>query len=278
MNDLEKFNHYLSNLYKENNPFSNIVQYPLSAGGKRVRPMLLIKVFQDLFPNDEIDKILPIACAIEMIHTYSLVHDDLPAMDNDSLRRGKPTTHIAFGEAHAILVGDALLTDAFHEIAKSKLMCDQKIKIIKAVSLAAGNKGMVLGQFLDMQNKITKIEEVQEMHKLKTGLMIELAAKIAGIIDLRAVPLIKQFDLLGQWFQINDDILDQLESEEKLGKPKNSDLKNHKINYINLLGLEKTILLRDEICDKILNKFNWFNFPKTEKYIKELIKIKEGNE
>ncbi|MDR4948523.1 polyprenyl synthetase family protein [Neobacillus cucumis] len=219
--------------------------YSLEAGGKRIRPLLLFATL-DAFGIDPI-KGLPAACAIEMIHTYSLIHDDLPSMDNDDLRRGKPTNHKVFGEAIAILAGDALLTYSFEVI---NLLSDHfvspsaKINLVIEMAKAAGAEGMVGGQVADMEgeNKVLSLDELEYIHIHKTGKLLKFSV-VAGAIMAEANPRILQ-DLsafahhLGLAFQIQDDILDLVGNQQKIGKPVGSDTVNQKSTYPQLLSLE----------------------------------------
>ncbi|MBM7651562.1 polyprenyl synthetase family protein [Neobacillus cucumis] len=219
--------------------------YSLEAGGKRIRPLLLFATL-DAFGIDP-NKGLPAACAIEMIHTYSLIHDDLPSMDNDDLRRGKPTNHKVFGEAIAILAGDALLTYSFEVI---NLLSDHfvspsaKINLVIEMAKAAGAEGMVGGQVADMEgeNKVLSLDELEYIHIHKTGKLLKFSV-VAGAIMAEANPRILQ-DLsafahhLGLAFQIQDDILDLVGNQQKIGKPVGSDTVNQKSTYPQLLSLE----------------------------------------
>ncbi|MED4223757.1 farnesyl diphosphate synthase [Neobacillus cucumis] len=219
--------------------------YSLEAGGKRIRPLLLFATL-DAFGIDPI-KGLPAACAIEMIHTYSLIHDDLPSMDNDDLRRGKPTNHKVFGEAIALLAGDALLTYSFEVI---NLLSDHfvspsaKINLVIEMAKAAGAEGMVGGQVADMEgeNKVLSMDELEYIHIHKTGKLLKFSV-VAGAIMAEANPRILQ-DLsafahhLGLAFQIQDDILDLVGNQQKIGKPVGSDTVNQKSTYPQLLSLE----------------------------------------
>ena len=219
------------------------MRYSLANGGKRLRPILVLE-FCRMCGGDYRDAI-PLACAIEYVHTYSLIHDDLPCMDDDDMRRGNPSCHIVFGQATALLAGDALLTHAFELIANSDLSDD---KIAKAVSLLAQNAGvggMIGGQALDLryENIDPSLTDILTIHKLKTGALIS-AACILGCIAAGANE--KQIDAasryayyLGIAFQIKDDLLDIEGDEEELGKPVGSDAKNDKTTYVTLVGEKK---------------------------------------
>lgn len=219
--------------------------YSLQAGGKRLRPMLLFATVEGF--GESFKESLAVACAIEMIHTYSLIHDDLPAMDNDDLRRGKPTNHKVFGEATAILAGDALLTFAFQVIATMSVTSvdsSQKLRLILELAKAAGPEGMVGGQAADMEgeNKQLTLSELEYIHHHKTGDLLSyaiIAGAILGKASEKDVENLRLFAKhLGLAFQIKDDILDIEGSEENLGKPVGSDISNEKSTYPKLLGLD----------------------------------------
>lgn len=221
------------------------MNYSVMVGGKRLRPMLMKETFA-LFGGDS-KVIEPFMAAIEFIHTYSLVHDDLPAMDNDEYRRGKKTTHAVYGEAMGILAGDALLNYAF-EIATKALDKELSTKTVKAIQVLAnkaGIYGMIGGQVVDIEseNNKTSIETVQFIHELKTGALIESAMLIGAILGgatEEEQESIRQIALdVGFAFQIQDDILDVTSSTEELGKPVGSDEKNQKSTYVSLKGLEQ---------------------------------------
>jgi Geranylgeranyl pyrophosphate synthase len=217
--------------------------YSLMAGGKRIRPILLFATLDALGSQEE--KGLSTAIGLEMIHTYSLIHDDLPAMDNDDLRRGRPTNHVIFGEGTAILAGDGLLTAAFDLIAGDPAL-DASVTslIIQLLANAAGPEGMVGGQEddLEAEEKTLTISELMSVHRRKTGRLIRFpvvaAAVIAGASESRRQALDQYASHLGLAFQIGDDILDIAGSEQELGKPVGSDLVNHKNTYVSLLTME----------------------------------------
>ena len=219
--------------------------YSLEAGGKRIRPMLLFASLNSFGKNPQAG-ILP-AAAIEMIHTYSLIHDDLPSMDNDDLRRGKPTNHKVFGEALAILAGDALLTYSFQVVGSipAEYVSDAiKIRLITEMAKAAGAEGMVGGQTADMEGEKRQLslDELEYVHIHKTGKLLEYSV-IAGALIAGAnreqLELLSAFAChLGLAFQIRDDILDLEGNEEVLGKPVGSDTANHKSTYPSLLTME----------------------------------------
>jgi geranylgeranyl diphosphate synthase type II len=222
------------------------IQYSLMAGGKRLRPILVFAAAEALGAPAE--AALPVASAIEMVHTYSLIHDDLPAMDNDDFRRGKPTNHKVYGEAMAILAGDALLTHAFYSIVQANrrfgVPAVQTLAIVEELSAYAGACGMVGGQAADMlgEQGLTRLEELEYIHKHKTSDLIVFSLKAGARIGGASA---KQLDALerfgngiGLAFQIQDDILDVTGDEQKLGKPIKSDEKQMKVTYPYFIGLE----------------------------------------
>lgn len=217
--------------------------YSLFAGGKRLRPILLFASYETF--NNNVKKVHKTAVALEMIHTYSLIHDDLPAMDDDNFRRGKLTNHKKFDEATAILAGDALLTKSFEIIASDDYLTnEEKVFIIQLLANSSGPRGMVGGQILDMEgeNAPLNLEQLEKVHELKTGKLIKFAI-IAGAYlanaDKETIQYLKKFaHYLGLIFQVQDDILDIEGDPEKLGKPIGSDVGNQKSTYPNLLGLD----------------------------------------
>ena len=219
------------------------MRYSLEAGGKRLRPVLVFASHAAY--SDQDSRVLSTAAALEMIHTYSLIHDDLPAMDDDDYRRGKLTNHKVYGEATAILAGDALLTYAFELLAADPLLQDrEKVELVNRLSKASGPKGMVAGQLLDMeaeQQPVT-LEELEQIHIHKTGALLEFAvwagAYLGGASESELTHLQIFSRYLGLIFQVQDDLLDEIGDPEKLGKPVGSDLANEKSTYPKLLGLE----------------------------------------
>lgn len=236
------------------------MKYAVLNGGKRIRPILLLMIL-DLFDKDE--KLgVPSAAALEMIHSYSLVHDDLPALDNDDYRRGKLTTHKKFGEAEGILIGDALLTHAFYILTEKNLnlLSPEKIvEIVRLTSSYAGINGMIGGQMIDIEseNKKINMETLKYIHKNKTGKLLRLPIEIGCVIsetskDIRE-KLEKFADLIGLAFQIKDDILDIEGDFETLGKPIGSDAELNKSTYPSLIGLDESKKLLQEIVDEAKN-------------------------
>ncbi|SHN12560.1 polyprenyl synthetase family protein [Gracilibacillus kekensis] len=219
------------------------VLYSINAGGKRLRPLLMKLTCIGLGGKEE--RIYPAAVALEMIHTYSLIHDDLPAMDDDVYRRGQLTNHMKFDEATAILAGDGLLTNSFHAISTTDLYsAEEKIEIITKLSTASGLEGMVAGQLLDMEaeNKQIPLEELEKIHHLKTGRLISFAVEIGGYlagVSVEKMKILKRYgDYLGVIFQIQDDILDVEGDQAIIGKSVGSDIENDKSTYPHLLGVD----------------------------------------
>ena len=219
--------------------------YSLQAGGKRLRPVLCMSTAAmcGLAP----EKVLPFAGAIEMVHTYSLIHDDLPAMDDDDLRRGKPSNHKAFDEATAILAGDGLLTDAFYVMSGLDLPADRVLAALREFALAAGSSGMVGGQEWDMiftGMESISLDQLRLMHAMKTGAILRASCVCGALLagaDAGALKAIGDFGAaLGVAFQIADDILDVVSDTETLGKPAGSDEEQGKNTYPKLVGLEKS--------------------------------------
>ena len=231
------------------------MNYSLFAGGKRLRPMIMLMTAKML--KTPLERVIPFACAMEMIHTYSLIHDDLPAMDNDDLRRGKPTNHKVFGEAEAILAGDALLTKAFEIVSGYDAEGVDGTAVLRAINVlakSAGADGMVGGQDIDMGGDLSDLEKLKFMHSLKTGAIIRASGVIGAILTGASDAEIKAIDEycynLGIAFQIQDDILDVLGNEETLGKTIGSDADNNKSTYVTLCGIDKAQRLQEEYIEK----------------------------
>ena len=233
------------------------VLYSIHAGGKRIRPYLLLEVLESLQVS-----IAPahakVAAALEMIHTGSLIHDDLPAMDNDDFRRGRLTNHKVYGEALAILAGDALFLDPYALIAQADLPNEIKIDLIASLSLSSGSMGMVAGQVLDMEGegKHLNLEELQTIHANKTGKLLAFPFQAAGVIAGLDENLQKQLktvgELIGLAFQVRDDILDVTASFEEIGKTPQKDLQAEKSTYPALLGLDEAKVF----CNRTLDQAN----------------------
>ncbi len=220
------------------------IYYSYTAGGKRIRPLLLLAMLKAF--NEDILKGINTACSLELIHTSSLIHDDLPAMDNDDYRRGKLTNHKVFGEATAILAGDSLLVNPFQLIARDdRLNSEIKVSLIEELAKSSGANGMIGGQQLDIENenKEIDIEMLKKIDYHKTGKLVEFALVAPAIIAKQSdkvISVIRNVSYhIGIAFQIKDDILDVVGSKELIGKPLNSDEKNHKYTYVSLLGLDK---------------------------------------
>ena len=235
---------YLEGLFTDQNPWKDLygaMRYSLLAGGKRIRPVLTLE-FARLCGLDW-HLALPVGCALELVHTYSLIHDDLPCMDNDDLRRGKPTNHKVYGETLAVLAGDALQPEAFRlMLTAPELSAQQRAECALILARAAGADGMVAGQVLDTLHHLTGREEIAGMHRLKTGAMIagacELGAAAAGAGETLRQAAREYGYALGLAFQIRDDMLDVMGDEATFGKPIGSDREEGKVTFVDLLGLE----------------------------------------
>lgn len=262
----QDINDYLENYFKEKGTYNKIIydscSYSLNIGGKRTRPTLLALSYY--IYKEDYKKVMPMAAAIEMIHTYSLIHDDLPCMDNDDLRRGNPTNHVKFQENIAVLAGDALLNEAMILMMDYALKNkENSLKAAYEIATAAGAEGMIGGQVVDVISEGKKIskDELQYMHAKKTGALIK-ASILAGAI-LASAPecdlkyLEEYGDKLGLVFQIKDDILDVIGDAEVLGKNTHTDEDNNKTNFISVFGLEKCNELCNTLsteCTQILGK------------------------
>ena len=251
------------------------MEYSISAGGKRIRPSLMME-FTAVCGNDP--KIaLNFATALEMIHTYSLIHDDLPCMDDDDLRRGKPSCHIAFSESTALLAGDALLTEAFSVAMDTEgVKAENIVKACKVLASLAGAKGMIGGQVIDLKYENSQsdvpLSIIDEIHLLKTGCLLMAAAKIGCILASADDEKIKAAEdyakYIGLAFQIRDDILDVISTEEELGKPIGSDTQNDKTTVVSLIGLEKAKKLAKDLTYEAIGLLDMIN--KDNEFLKEL--------
>ena len=256
---------WLMQHFKNKGSYNKIIfeamDYSLMVGGKRLRPLLLILSYS--LYRDDYKEVMPIACSMEMIHTYSLIHDDLPCMDNDDLRRGKPTSHKVFGEALAVLAGDGLLNEAMDVMFDFCLKRDGKaIKACKVISHSSGSHGMIGGQVVDIisEGKTISFEQLSYMHAKKTGELIKaaiIAGAILGEANEKELSLLEKYgEKLGLAFQIKDDILDVIGDTKLLGKKVRSDLENDKTTFVSTFGLdkckEKCEILTKE-CISILN-------------------------
>ena len=249
------------------------MKYSLLAGGKRLRPMMLLNTTAMLGGCEE--AALPFAMALEMIHTYSLIHDDLPAMDNDSLRRGRPTSHVVFGEAQAILAGDALLNGAFETMSHACIEAEEAqrlnaVRALDAVAVAAGGRGMIRGQWLDMAATDHAIsqQQLETLHLNKTGALfcaaMEAGAHLAGADEKTLQALQGYARAFGMVFQMTDDILDVEGDPAKLGKSVGKDAEENKSTYVTLLGLEETKRLAAEYCRRAKTALDGFCGPEKE--------------
>ena len=250
------------------------MDYSLMAGGKRIRPVLCRLTVRMLVSDEWADRIMPFAGALECIHTYSLIHDDLPAMDNDDLRRGKPSCHKRFDEATAILAGDGLLTDAFSlmaSIEKWGVPAEWVLNAIACVAGAAGTAGMVGGQFLDMlytDKQGVSLKELAAMHAMKTGALLRAACVSGGILSgADEIPLdaVGAYGAaLGAAFQIADDILDVVGDEAEIGKPVGSDAALNKTTYVSLLGVEESRALAGRKVEEAVSALAGFSGPESD--------------
>jgi len=256
----------LRDVFRDRTPHGNLydaMNYSLLAGGKRLRPVLLLESCH--LCGGEPKSALPFACAIEMIHTYSLIHDDLPCMDDDSLRRGRPTNHKVYGEATAVLAGDALLTAAFEiALAAPDVLPERALAACRCLADAAGAAGMVGGQILDIagEGRTLTLSELEELQGLKTGALIRAAAEmgciLAGGSDLERNALRRYAHKLGRAFQIRDDILDVTGDETTLGKTIGSDSRDGKTTFVSLKGLEDCQALVEQLTDEAGNALAGF--------------------
>ena len=274
---MQRFEAYLEALQTSYRPSRtrDAMFYSLLAGGKRVRPRLLLALLKGYGKEESLG--YPCAAAIEIIHTYSLIHDDLPAMDDDDLRRGRPTCHIAFDEATAILAGDALLSEAFGIVMKSECSAEIRGRLVELLSAYAGVDGMILGQTLDIaaeRQPVSDIEALEEIHRHKTGKLLTLPLLCAAWLgdhpqDIEALQQIGE--RIGLSFQIQDDILDVTRSRQELGKS-TSDEKNHKSTYVSLLGIEASQALADRYYEEAMQQIKGLHADTQEllSFLKEL--------
>lgn len=251
--------------------------YSLLSGGKRIRPVLTLAACR-LF-GGQAEKALPFACGLEMIHTYSLIHDDLPCMDDDDFRRGKPTNHKVYGEATAVLAGDSLLTAAFGVLAQAELSPEQIVRGVACLSQAAGPAGMAGGQVLDLlgEGKTLTYDEIVQIQNLKTGCMIEAAVRL-GAIAAGSTPeeeeaVAEYARKIGLAFQIRDDVLDVLGDEAELGKPIGSDQENQKSTFVGLKGIEGCEALIEELTEGAITSLA--SYPGSE-FLCELARMLAG--
>jgi len=259
---------YLANVFRSDERYADLqeaMEYSLMAGGKRLRPVLVLECCR--LCGGDADKAIPFAAAVEMIHTYSLIHDDLPAMDNDDMRRGRPTNHKVYGEATAILAGDALLTAAFEQLAKADLPPQRIVEAVTCLSRCAGAPGMVGGQVLDMagEGRSLSISELEQLQSLKTGALISAAAQLgciaAGGSTQQREKIVTYAQALGRAFQVRDDMLDEISTAEELGKPIGSDRANEKSTFLTALGIEGCQALVDELTQTAVQALEDFVQP-----------------
>lgn len=249
-------------------PYSLLYQaarYSLLGGGKRLRPVLVLATAEALGANE--NEALTAACALEMIHTYSLIHDDLPCMDDDDFRRGRPSLHKAYNEGHAVLTGDYLLTKAFDIIASDPhLSADKKVALIRQISKGSGCQGMIAGQVMDLEaeGKQIDIHLLQTIHHYKTGALIEasiLCGGIAGGATHDEMNILESFGKdLGLAFQIVDDVLDVTSAKAKRGSMKGSDEANGKTTYVTLIGVENAKQKADDLLEQAINSLKGSRF------------------
>lgn len=258
-----------SNLIEESMLYSSLADSKMIRAG-------LIFASAETNPNLDISSVITLATSIELMHTYSLVHDDLPCMDDDDMRRNQPSNHIKYGEANAVLTGDALQALAYEILCNDiNLSAQDKIRAIKLLSQACGKNGMVLGQHLDIQNE-TNLKEISQedldyIHQLKTGKLIECSVLFGQINNNLSKDQLKNFNnfssKLGLAFQIVDDVLDVTESTEILGKTNNSDLKNNKHTYVSLIGIEKAKKRAGQLIESAIEDLSMNNMQKTDKLV-----------
>ena len=236
------------------------MHYAVMGGGKRIRPIFTLAACESAGTNTL--SAMDAACAIEMIHAYSLIHDDLPAMDDDDIRHGQASTHVVFGEAQAILAGDALQSLAFQLISESNQLTDPvKVSIVLLLSRAIGYSGMAGGQSMDIKTEQLKISDsdLKLLHQAKTGALIKASIEIGALASEKINPSSKEFKVLstfgssvGLAFQIVDDLIDVTSTSKELGKPANSDRKNQKQTFVDILGLENSKKLSNEIIEEAI--------------------------
>jgi len=243
------------------------MKYSLMAGGKRIRPVLCVAAAETV--GGQSQDVISAACALELIHTYSLIHDDLPAMDNDDIRRGQPTCHVAFDEATAILAGDALLTLAFEVLSSTEFVQDNHVRnwmnVIHTLSTAAGYKGMIEGQMQDMagERHLLCLEDLENMHALKTGALIEASVTVGAILGKGSPDQIQQLKTysknIGLAFQVTDDLLDVEGDPNVMGKDAGSDQARSKSTYPALLGIEQSKQFAKKLVNNALKALDYFD-------------------
>lgn len=267
-----EFEEYFSKYFEHNDPdisaVTQAMRYSAMGGGKRIRPFIVVEVCK-MFGADK-ESALPLACALECIHTYSLIHDDLPCMDNDDFRRGRPTCHKEYGEEFALLAGDALLTYAFEIIADASGLSDKaKLEAVKLLSNLAGVYGMVGGQTIDLESegKEISLEKLIKLHSLKTGALIRcgalMGASAAGADEQVKRAVDEYAKKIGLAFQIADDILDVTADEKELGKPVGSDAENEKVTFLSFMNVQQARLYAQSLAAEAKEKIAGFNNNQT---------------
>ncbi len=270
INKIELVDKYMEEYLPQKDNYQRTIyramRYSVFAGGKRLRPVITLACSEIV--GGDIMQSIPFGCALEMIHTYSLIHDDLPAMDNDDYRRGELTNHKTFGEAMAILSGDALLNKAFevaiNESVKNSFDLEKAMKAISVIANASGTEGMIGGQVVDLEaeNKDVEIRHLEYMHLHKTGALIIACAKVGAIVGGGSEKEIEALALYGKniglAFQVKDDILDIEGNSEKLGKPVGSDINNGKSTFVSLLGLEKSEKMIKRLTEEAVESLKIF--------------------
>lgn len=242
------------------------MDYSLNSGGKRIRPVIAIGAAEAL--GGKAEEVLPFAAAIEMIHTYSLIHDDLPCMDNDDLRRSKPTNHKVFGEGLATLAGDALLNYAFETASEADTDSEKKVRMLKIIAKASGVYGMIGGQVIDLEGEKRRLsaDEIKKMYSMKTGALIKASAAVGAVAAGAPEDFFDVYaENLGLAFQLKDDVLDETSTTEELGKPIKSDEKNSKSTFITVFGAKETEKLLEEATEKAIS-----SLPENGLFLKEL--------
>ena len=262
----------ITEVIEEANPIEQAMNYSASSESKMIRAALIYASAENNNQLNALSK-LTLATSIELVHTYSLIHDDLPSMDDDDYRRGKESNHIKFGEANAILAGDALQALAYQIIANdAHLNSDMKVEAISILSSACGKNGMVYGQYLDIKNetKETKKDEIVLIHSLKTGKLIECAVMLGQIGNNKNKYIDKYHNFgrkIGLAFQITDDILEVTSDKKTLGKNTNSDEKNNKATYVNTVGLDNAIKESESLTEAAINEISDDNISGTNMLI-----------
>jgi len=268
--NIERINATLESILKTAEPPDRLLEamtYSLMAGGKRFRSVLCVAAAEAV--GGDLEDVLPAACALEMVHTYSLIHDDLPAMDDDDMRRGQPTCHKAFDEAAAILAGDALLTLAFQTLSSIDAGSDRQaakwLRVIQLISHAAGYCGMIQGQMLDMSSEGSQLtlSKLKSMHRLKTGALIEVSlkcgAELVNVNSSQSQLLESYAQYIGLAFQVTDDILNIEGDPVIMGKAVGTDKLRHKSTYPSLLGLEESKMFARKLIDSALQALGSFD-------------------